>query len=116
MSNKVIVFFVFAFILTASVPFFIARNLQLGSYAKSPQHVTIPLGGSALIAGGKAKLWFAGGDTGGDFEVRCASETRYFQPAIDEGCQACGVTVSLEKIEEGRPTRASFLVTWDSTH
>jgi hypothetical protein len=101
--------------LVLGVPFYMAKNLQLGSYAKSPQEVEMSLGSTALIGGGRAHLWYAGGDTGGDFEVRCRTERRYFQPEIGETYEACKVSVELLKIQEpdgGRPPRARFRVTW----
>lgn len=104
-----------AIVLTVGVPFYIAKTLQLGNYAKSPQEVTISLGGSATIAGGRAKLWFAGGDTGGDFEVSCAGEQRYFGSDRGDENLACGVNVRLLGVEEAGPSpvsRAKFRVTW----
>ncbi len=112
MGNRATIFIVVGLVATIGVPFYIARQLALGEYAKSPQTVRLMLGSTAIIAGGRAKLWFAGGNTGGDFEVRCNSERRYFEPTIGEGCQACDVIVELQKVEEGRPTYGTFRVTW----
>ena len=103
-----------AVLLTVAVPLFVAKQMQLGSYAKSPQEVRVGLGSTVVVAGGRAKIWFAGGQTGGDFEVSCSKDSRYFQPAhTEEPVQACGITVELKKIDEGRPAKATFKVSWD---
>ena len=104
----------FAIILAMGVPFFISHHLQLGSNAKSPQEVKMSLGSTAVIAGGRAKLWFAGGNTGGDFEVSCSKESQYFQPEDTETAHsACGVDVILVKVhDEKAPPKATFKVTW----
>src|SRR5512141_3258664 len=114
MRSQNVVLMMIALLLTMSVPFFIAKNLQLGTYAKSPQEVKVSLGQSALVGGGRAKLWYIGGDTGGDFELKCKSGAERFQPERGEQYEACGVTVELIEVVDGgaRAPQATYKVTW----
>lgn len=112
MGPRTIGFFVLALIFTIGVPLFISKNLQLGGNAKSPQEATMILGSTTIIAGGKAKLWYAGGDTGGDFEIRCQKEQKYFRPEAGDISSACEVNVELLKVSDTAPQRATFRVTW----
>lgn len=112
MGPRTIGIFILAVIFTIGVPLFISNNLQLGGNAKSPQEATIVLGSTTIIAGGKAKLWYAGGDTGGDFEISCQKEQKYFRPEPGEINMACEVGVELLKVGESTPPRATFRITW----
>ncbi len=116
MSQKHVSLMIFALIFTIGTPFFIAKNLQLGSFAKSPQEVKMSLGSTATVAGGRASLWFAGGDTGADFEIRCKEQQTYFQPSYDEpACEACGIRVEFLELTQkspNRPPKAVFKVSW----
>lgn len=91
-------------------PMFLANGLQLGSYAKSPQEVQIARGSSAMVAGGRARLYYAGGKTGEDFEIRCSEETAY-----STGKSATGCGVSAEHIGaafvKGKPA-GTFRIIW----
>lgn len=114
MRSSTVILAIFAVILTVGTPFFIARNLQLGSYAKSPQEVRLSLGGRATIAGGRAKLWYAGGDTGSDFEIEGRQSSRYFRPEDNQTCEACGVEVKVLEVDTSGPVpKARFRVTWN---
>lgn len=97
-----------------AVPLFVSKNLQLGSTARSPQTVEMILGSTAVVAGGRAKIWYAGGDTGGDFEIQCSRGKHYFQAMIDEPREGCGVKVTWTKLEQmgTKPSRATFKVEW----
>jgi hypothetical protein len=73
------------------------------------------LGGVAIVGGGRAKLWCAGGDTGGDFEIECKSERRFVQPSTGESYDACGVSVEflgLEEAKAGKLPKAKYRITW----
>ncbi len=114
--RKFAVIMVFAVVLMVANPLSIAKNLQLGGYAKSPQEATIRLGQTVTVAGGRAHIWYAGGDTGGDFEIKCKDESRYIQPEKGEVYEGCKVRVSLIDIKEpkGRGVpKAKFRIEWD---
>lgn len=112
MMNRVLIFGVIGFACTIGVPLFIANQLQLGTNAKSPQTVEIPLGGRVLIGGGRGKLWFAGGDTGADFEVECRKESQYIRPEPGKAYQGCGMMIWLKDVKPTQPPRAVFRIEW----
>ncbi|MCC7230408.1 MAG: hypothetical protein IT203_08425 [Fimbriimonadaceae bacterium] len=112
MGPRTIGLSILAVILTIGVPLFVSKHLQLGGNAKSPQEATLILGSTTIIAGGRAKLWYAGGDTGGDFEIRCQNEQKYFRPEPGEVESACKVDVELLNVNESTPPRATFRITW----
>lgn len=114
--RKFAIIMVAAILLMVATPLYIAKNLQLGGYAKSPQEATIRLGQTATVAGGRARIWYAGGDTGGDFEIKCKDESRYIQPAKGEVYEGCKVNVSLIEITEPKGNgvpKAKFRIEWD---
>lgn len=112
--NRVLIFGIIGFACTIGVPLFIANQLQLGTNAKSPQTVEIPLGGRVLIGGGRGKLWFAGGSSGGEFEIECRRETQYIAPEPGKTYQGCGMTVMLKDVKPTKPPKAVFVVEWKS--
>lgn len=116
MGRKLVPTMVLGILLMVSAPLFIAKNLQLGGFARSPQEVTMSLGSRVVVAGGRAKLWYAGGDTGADFEIQTQKGSQYFQPSSGESYEAYGVTVELIelKIDENgnKPPKAKFKVSW----
>ncbi|MBX3119221.1 MAG: hypothetical protein KF784_09160 [Fimbriimonadaceae bacterium] len=115
MGSKLVIILVGAVLFTVAVPFFAAKRLQLGTFAKSPQVATMTLGSTVVIAGGRAKLWYAGGDTGGDFEIQCSKGAKYCQPSQRfEEFESNGVTVQLIEIDDRvSPFKAKFKITWD---
>lgn len=81
----------------------VASMQQFGDFAKSPQTVVLNMGTQALVAGGKANLWFASVETGAVLEVRCARETRTFDLQPDEQTEeCCGVKVRFVEFGERR--------------
>lgn len=105
--------------LAIGAPLFLASQLQLGGYAKSPQIVELNMGQSALVAGGRAKLWFAAADMGAQIEVSCKKGSSGFELKLEEECdEACGIRVTLLEITEKtmgehETVRGKFLVTWN---
>jgi hypothetical protein len=108
----------FCFLLPAMLIFtlaFIAHNGQFGGFAKSPQTANLWLGGSVIVGGGKAKLWFREVDLGPSIEVGCPTQTRVLQLSDDEPSEeVCGVRLQLIKLDvEGpRSPHAEIRVTW----
>jgi hypothetical protein len=99
------------------LPYLVAYNLRLGDFATSPQTVELPMGGSVLIAGGRARLWFVGGDTGSAVEIGCKNEQRAFDSSLHPTDTACGVRVRFidstkRQIEGEKYIRGRFEVTW----
>lgn len=116
MSPKWLVLMLFGGILAIGTPIFIAKNLQLGSYAKSPQTAELSLGASVIVGGGRAKLWYAGGSSGAMFELTHEGESALFDEGVNAPGQAFGLTVTPTKVDMGngsRPPRATFEVKWD---
>ncbi|HRI42901.1 MAG TPA: hypothetical protein PLL78_01905 [Fimbriimonadaceae bacterium] len=94
----------------------IARIGQFGDFAKSPQTAAIWLGGSVVVGGGRAKLWFCSHQDGGIVEVSCKGESHFIGLSSDEQSdEVCGVRLKTVKVEEtdGRPPRLHVLVTWN---
>lgn len=117
MNHRFAIVGVFGVLIAIGVPFFLVSQMELGSYAKSPQTVEIPLGSRRIVAGGKAKIWFAGGSTGSEFEISCSKDGRYVLPQPKEKYDACGIHVTLVDIDDkeaDRPPKASFKIEWDS--
>lgn len=114
MGPRTVVLALFGVLLAMGVPFFVSHHLQLGARAKSPQEATVTLGGKVVVAGGRAKLWFAGGVSGADFEVSCSKETKYFQPdGPGSTHSACGIDVEFVEVnDENGPLRGKFKITW----
>jgi hypothetical protein len=102
-------------------PYYVAYQLQLGDFAKSPQTVEINLGTTALVAGGRAKLWFASVDIGPSIEVSCKKEKSFFEVSKSAPSEeVCGVRVRcldvFEKEFRGHKLlRGRFEITWDDT-
>lgn len=115
MGPRTVVLAAIAVFLAMGTPFFIAHHLKLGQYAQSPQTVKLALGGTAVVAGGRAKLWYAGDRTGADVEIRCRAETKMFEPGqVGDTCDACGIHVELVELDDrSAPPRATYKVSWD---
>ncbi len=100
-------------------PWFFAKQLKLGDFAKSPQTVEMMLGSSILVGGGRAKLWFAQVDSGASVEVSCRKETSMLELREGEPSdKVCRVRVELLSIREkefrgNTVLRGKFRVTWD---
>ncbi len=112
MSSRTVVLMVVAVLLTIATPMFIARNLQLGDHAKSPQEAQVRLASTVVVAGGRARIWFAGGTTGGDFEIQCGSDSKYVMPEFETKYEGCGIQVELLEIMDTVPPKGKFRVTW----
>lgn len=115
--KKAAVLALIATLLTVGVPLFIAKSFQLGGYAKSPQTALLRVGQRALVGGGRAKLWCAGGDTGADFELANSKGTHYFRPVKGQIYEACGVKVEWidSTMPEGREVqKARYRITWEN--
>lgn len=112
--NRVVLFGVIGFLVTIVGPLYFVNQLQLGKNAKSPQTLKITQGEVGLIGGGRAKLWYAGGHTGGDFEVSCPKETRYISPEKDKDYQGCGLRIRFldVKLKDGFPSKATYRIEW----
>lgn len=113
MGNRLDVALVALIVAAVGVPFFVSHHLKLGPNAKSPQTVTVILGGKVVVAGGRAKIWFGGGSSGTECEVSCSGETRTFEPGLKEPFQACGITAELQEVKETSPPKAVFKVSWE---
>jgi hypothetical protein len=106
-------------VLGLGIPYLVAHNLKLGDIAKSPQTVEIAMGGSVIVAGGKAKLWFAAIDLGPQIEIKCGKEAAFIELNGDEPSrEVCGIRVRKIEIKEkefrgGMVYRGKFEVTWD---
>lgn len=97
---------------------FFAWHNRLGDFAKSPQTVEMGLGSTSIVAGGRAKLWFASVDLGPQVEVSCKKQSRLIELGEEPSDEVCGIRVrqmSLKEVKRGRfsSLRATFEVTWD---
>lgn len=98
---------------------FFAWHNKLGDLAKSPQTVEMNLGTTSIVAGGRAKLWFASVDYGTNVEVSCKGQRHMFELGEEASDEVCGIRVRAVKLHElelkGYPAlRATFEVTWDA--
>lgn len=94
---------------------FVAWRNQYGSYAKSPQTVEMSIGTQTIVAGGRAKMWFAQIDEGAYVELKRKGESRGLWLQVDEPSDPVfGLTVELVEVQESMPPRAKFEVRWDS--
>ncbi len=99
---------------------FFAWFNKLGDFAKSPQTVEMNMGTTAFVAGGRARLWFAGDEMGPSVEVQCKRTSRLLQLTEEPSDEVCGIRVRLKNIKEqvrGRRAvlRGTFEVTWDDS-
>lgn len=107
------------FVMGVLMPMLLAYQLRLGDFAKSPQTVTLNLGGSIPVAGGRAKMWFSHIDLGPSVEVSCKRERATIE--LREGEQSeevCGIRVrplGIDEVEFNGHTmvRGRFEVTWE---
>lgn len=102
------------------LPMLLAYQLKLGDFAKSPQEVKLSLGGSLVVAGGRAKIWFAQVDRTPMVEISCTKESAMIELAEDEPSrEVCGVQVrslDLKELQRGvhKTLQGRFEVTWKS--
>jgi hypothetical protein len=93
---------------------------KLGDFAKSPQRVEMSLGSTSIVAGGRAKMWFAMVDIAPTVEVSCKGSSRMLELTDKPSEEVCGVRVrKLEIVERemGRHAtmRGVFEVTWNDS-
>ncbi len=119
MNARTWLFILGIFAMGVGMPVLVAYNLRLGEFAKSPQTVELMLGSSILVAGGRAKIWFAQVDMGPTIEINCRKETRMVELQHGEPTdEICGVRVELIEVFEKRlgshtTLRGKFKVSWD---
>lgn len=111
MNHRFAIIGAFGTLVIIGLPFYFASQLQVGSYAKSPQTVEMKIGAKRMIAGGRAKLWYAGGPTGSEYQISCKKDGMYVHPQKGEQYIACGVKVTLLRPAEDSGTGA-FKVEW----
>lgn len=89
---------------------------SLGDFAKSPQTVTIQAGRMAIVAGGRASLYYGGFPQGTPyFEIKCKGTDQVLELSEDEESQACGIHVRLVRLTDHKPRgipSAECVVTW----
>lgn len=118
MGTKIWVYLIGMLAAGVGLPMLLAYQLKLGDFAKSPQEVQLNLGGSIMVAGGKAKIWFAQVDPAPTVEISCAKETATVELDEDEPShEACGVQVrklDLKEVQMGvhKTLQGRFEVTW----
>lgn len=112
MNHRFAIVGVFGVLVAIGIPFYLASQMGIGSYAKSPQIIEIPLKSKRLIAGGRAKLWYAGGPSGTDFQISCTKDGRYVSAIVGEKYDACNLFVTMTSKPKTNPARAEFRVEW----
>jgi len=91
----------------------IAKLNQFGDFATSPQTARLHLGGSAVVAGGKAQLSFVEAMGEASVEISCKEETRVVPLDDQPSDSVCGVRVRLKTLDmESIPPRSEIEVTW----
>ncbi|MBI5706784.1 MAG: hypothetical protein HZC36_07310 [Armatimonadetes bacterium] len=118
MGTKIWVYLIGMMAAGIGLPMLLAYQLKLGDFAKSPQEVRLNLGGSLVVAGGRAKIWFAQVDPAPTLEISCAKETATVELDEEEPSQeVCGVQVrklDIKEVQLGvhRVLQGHFEVTW----
>lgn len=118
MGTKIWVYLIGMMAAGIGLPMLLAYQLKLGDFAKSPQEVRLNLGGSLVVAGGRAKIWFAQVDLAPTVEISCAKETATVELDEEEPSQeVCGVQVrklDIKEVQLGvhRVLQGHFEVTW----
>ena len=96
--------------------YMVAMNGQYGSFAKSPQTAKLTLGGSVIVGGGRAKLWFREVDGNAWVEVSCKNDTKVVEIPEDETTEeVCGIRMRRLDLDLNgpHPPRVKLEVTWD---
>jgi hypothetical protein len=112
MNHRFAIVAIFGVLVVIAMPFYFASQLQVGSYAKSPQTVQVTLGAKRMVAGGRATLWYAGGNTKGEYMVSCKKDGLYVHSQPNETITACGMQVTLIQPSDGKGTKGTFRVEW----
>lgn len=91
----------------------IAKLNQFGDWATSPQTARIALGGSVIVAGGKARLTFSEAFGEPRAEIACKDETQVVGLGEESSESVCGIRVRLKKLDmDAIPPRSEIEVTW----
>lgn len=89
---------------------------QYGSFAKSPQTVSLTLGGTVAVAGGRAKVWFGALDERVYVEFSQKGESRPLWLTTDEEpSEVYGLRVKLKDVSVGQPPRIQLEIRWDES-
>lgn len=115
MGKKWIVLLVAFAVAVVGTPLFIVRQLESSDEARNPHSLELPAGASTLIAGGKAKLWYACGESGREFEVESREKRRYVRETEKQPiAEISGIRVELLALEnqDGWAPTAKFRISW----
>jgi len=112
MNHRFAIAGAFGVLVVIALPFYFASQLQVGNYAKSPQTIQMPLGAKRMVAGGRAKIWYAGGVSRAEYMISCKKDGLYVYAEPNEVSTACGLQVTLKKAAEAKGSKGTFLVEW----